>query len=507
MRPAYGGQATTKIAVVARFIELMENSNMEKPSDELTVRQEKLKRLKELGVEPYGRKFIRTHSVRQLIEKFEALASSEEEVSAAGRIMLIRGHGKASFADLQDETGRIQIYVRQDTVGEKGYQIYRLVDMGDFLGVKGTPFETKTGEKSILVKELTVLSKSLKPPPEKWHGLKDVELKYRRRYLDLIANEKAREVFDKRMRIISAIRDFLNKRGYREVETPILQPQAGGASGDPFKTRADALGMDLYLRIAPELYLKRLLVGGWEKIYEINKSFRNEGISPRHSPEFTMLEVYAAYADYEDMMRLTEELVCEAAQTVLGRVKISYAGKEIDLSPPWKRITFGDAMKEKFDIDIERDGIESLKKKLESAGVKLKDKKLSRNQLIRLLSELLTGELPTFITDYPIEFSPLAKRKPDKPGIVERFELFMCGCELANAYSELNDPQEQRERFREQVASREERSIDEDFVTALEYGMPPAAGLGIGIDRLVMMMTDCQSIRDVILFPQLKKAM
>jgi len=482
--------------------------------DLVAQRKEKLKELRKIGVEPYGRKFPRTHSLKELKDGFDGLVNLEEEVNAvvAGRIMLIRKHGKAAFADLCDETGRMQIYVRSDTVGEKAYGIFKLLDIGDFLGVKGEPFKTKTGEKSILVKELTLLSKSMRPLPEKWHGLKDIELRYRRRYLDLIFNEESRKVFDARKKVISITREFLDEKGFREVETPMLHTQAGGASGKPFRTRADALDMDLFLRIAPELYLKRLLVGGWEKIYEINRSFRNEGLSTRHNPEFTMLEVYSAYADYGDMMQLTENLVQNIAEAVLGKPELTYNDEKIDLTSPWKRITFRDAMKERFDVDIKEEGVESLTRKLKKEGIKLKGEKVARSQLIKLLAELLTSGSPTFITDYPAEFCPLAKRKTDAPEFTERFELFMCGYEIANAYSELNDPGEQRERFRKQAEvslsadGEQEPEIDEDFVTALEYGMPPAAGLGIGIDRLVMLMTDSSSIRDVILFPQLRSA-
>ncbi len=466
-------------------------------------REEKLRQLREIGVKPYGGKFPRTHSVSKLRENFDRLAELKEEVAIAGRVMLMRMHGKASFADLRDETGKIQIYVKSDIVGERTYRIFELLDIGDFFGVKGSLFKTKTGEMSILVRELTLLSKSLRPLPEKWHGLKDIELRYRRRYLDLIFNEESRKVFEARRKIISITREFLNERSFREVETPMLQPQAGGASGRPFSTRADALEMELFLRIAPELYLKRLLVGGMERIYEINKSFRNEGLSPKHNPEFTMLEVYTAYADYKDMMQLTEELFQEIARNIFGKLKFTYRGEEIDLTPPWRRITFSNAMKERFDVDIEKEGVENLKKKLKEAGVKLKGEKVARSQLVKLLADLLTSSSPTFITDYPVEFCPLAKRKADAPELTERFELFMCGFEIANAYSELNDPREQKERFMKQAEGEKER-IDEDFVMALEYGMPPAAGLGIGIDRLVMVMTGSSSIKDVILFPQLK---
>jgi len=466
-------------------------------------REEKLRQLRKIGVEPYGGKFERTHSIKELTDNFDRIAESKEEVAVPGRIMLMRRHGKASFANLEDETGKMQIYVKFDIVGEKAYRIFELLDIGDFLGVKGSLFKTKTGEMSVLVAELNLLSKSIRPLPEKWHGLKDIELRYRRRYLDLMFNEKVRKVFETRRKVISIIRTYLDERGFREVETPILQPQAGGASGKPFSTKADALEMKLFLRIAPELYLKRLLVAGFERIYEINKSFRNEGLSPRHNPEFTMLEVYTAYADYTDMMKLTEELIQEIAKNIFGRLKFTRRQEEIDLSSPWKRITFSDAMKKRFNVDIEKEGVESLKRKLKEEGVKLKGGKVARSQLIKLLSDLLTSSSPTFVIDYPVEFCPLAKRKVDAPGLTERFELFICGYEVANAYSELNDPHEQKERFLQQLEGSEQK-VDEDFIMALEYGMPPAAGLGIGVDRLVMVMTGSDSIRDVILFPQLR---
>ncbi len=469
-------------------------------------RVEKLKRLKALGASPYGGKFKASHTIASLRENFQPAADKADDVRLRGRLITVRGHGKACFADLRDETGKIQIYVKDENLPGRSRDIFALLDRGDFIGVEGAPFVTRTGEYTVMVKDLAVLSKSLLPLPEKWHGLKDQELRYRRRYLDMLGNESSRDVFEKRIKVLSSVRRFFESRGYREVETPMLQPQAGGAAGKPFKTHADSLDRDLYLRIAPELYLKRLLVGGWEKIFELNRSFRNEGLSPRHNPEFTMLEVYTAFADYEDMMDLTEELFVYTAAEVCGKPAVISNGNEIDISRPWERVTFSEAVNGRFGVDMEKDGVEALKEKLVRSGMKLeKGQNISRMQVIKMLSEFVTSEKPVFVTDYPTDFCPLAKTKPDNPALTERFELFMCGKEIANAYSELNDPVEQRERFQMQVEDDEKHLIDEDFITALEYGMPPAAGLGVGIDRMVMALTGAQSIRDVLLFPQLKE--
>ncbi len=468
-------------------------------SELLQERRKKLEEIKEAGVKPYGGKFLRSHSLGDKME-------TGESVSVAGRIRQLRGHGKTAFADLKDEKGKIQIYIGLDLIGKDNYDLFRKLDIGDFIGVEGEVFRTKTDELTVKVEKFTILSKSLRPLPEKWKGLKDVETRYRQRYLDLISNEEVRGLFSLRIRLIREIREWLDKRGFLEVETPILQPIPGGAAGKPFKTHQDTLDMDLYLRIAPELYLKRLLVGGFEKIYELNRSFRNEGISTRHNPEFTMLEVYEAYADYEDMMNLVEELIVHLADKLLGKTKIVCQGKEVDLTPPWKRLTFRQAMRETHGVDIEEESIDKLTEKLRSAGIKVEGDKVTRTGLVRLLERSLSSSSPspTFIIDYPSFLCPLAKKKDDK--VAERFELFISGCELANAYSELNDPLEQRERFRLQKGEEgEEDNIpDEDFVRALEYGMPPAGGLGLGIDRLVMLFTDSPSIREVILFPQLR---
>ena len=421
--------------------------------------------------------------------------------------MAARFHGKSAFYDIKDTTGKIQAYFKEDIVGKDAFGLLSNIDIGDHIGIKGDTFKTRTGEPTIIVKEFEILSKSLRPLPEKWHGLKDVETRYRQRYVDLIVNDDVRHTFITRSRIVSEIRRFLDSRDFIEVETPMMQSIPGGAAGKPFKTHHEALGIDLYLRIAPELFLKRLLVGGLDKVYEINRNFRNEGISIRHNPEFTMLEVYEAYSDCDGMMKLTEELVTGLASKVLGKEILEYQGKTIDLSK-WERVSFAELMKEQFDIthsDKQEDWVKKLKKK----GVEIEGKDVSRTQLINIVGELVepkAGNHPVFVVDMFKEMCPLAKTKRDNPHLTDRFELYMGGMEIANAYSELNDPIEQKERFEEELktAKREGRSIDEDFVTALEYGMPPAGGLGIGIDRLVMILTNSASIRDVILFPQLK---
>lgn len=472
--------------------------------DILSIRYNKLKEMKKIGIDPYGRKFEKTDTFSAIKERFE----DAKKVSVAGRIMSIREHGKTVFCDIKDHTDKIQLYLNQNNLGDV-FKIKELLDIGDFVGAKGPLFKTRTGEVTVNVESITVLSKSLRPLPEKWHGLKDVETRYRQRYIDLIANEETQKIFVLRDKIIRAIRAFFDSRNYMEVETPMLQPIAGGAYGRPFKTHHNVYDKDLFLRIAPELYLKRLLVGGFEKVYEINRSFRNEGISPRHNPEFTMLEAYTAYVDYNDLMILTEELISSVAQDLLGAKVITFRGRKIDLTPPWQRVSFAELMKSNFDISPE-DDLESMLVKIKDKGVKIEGRKISKSKLINIIAELIepgsdTGK-PIFVTDYFTELCPLAKTKADNPAISERFELYIGGMEVANAYSELNDPVEQLERFKEQIKIDTETSenIDEDFVCALEYGMPPAAGLGIGIDRLVMILTNQDSIRDVILFPQLK---
>jgi lysyl-tRNA synthetase class 2 len=467
-------------------------------------RKAKLDGIAKAGVYAYGGKFDTTSGIGALVDAF----SEGKQVTIAGRIMAVRLHGKSIFLDLKDSSGKVQAYIKEDTVGAEQFAFLKNnTDIGDFAGVKGETFKTRTGEPTIVVKEFRMLSKSLRPLPEKWHGLKDVETRYRQRYVDLIVNDDVKKVFIARSRIVSHIRKFLDSRGFLEVETPMMQAIPGGAAGKPFKTHHEALGIDLYLRIAPELYLKRLLVGGLEKVYEINRNFRNEGISIRHNPEFTMLEVYEAYSDCEGMMRLTEELVTGLAKEVLGTTSIEYQGKKLDLSK-WERVSFAQLMKDQFGIVPEDDHaawISKLKKK----GIEIEGKDISRTQVINIVGELVepkAGGHPVFVVDMFREMCPLAKVKPDNPLLTDRFELYMGGMEIANAYSELNDPIEQKARFLDELAAakNEKRSMDEDFVTALEYGMPPAGGLGIGIDRLVMVLTNSASIRDVILFPQLK---
>ncbi len=463
-------------------------------------RLNKLKALRESGLDPYGGRYERSHMIKEAITPLE----EGRRVSLCGRVMALRIHGKAKFLDLRDESGKAQGYLKQDVVGEAKFELSTNLDIGDFIGVKGTLFKTKRGEPTIKVEEFTILAKSLRPLPEKWHGLRDVEIRYRQRYLDLIANEKVKEIFLIRTRIVGEIRRFLDGRGYLEVETPIMQPIPGGATGRPFKTHHHAFDVDLYLRIAPELYLKRLIVGGFERIYEINKSFRNEGISTRHNPEFTMLEVYKAYADYVDMMALSQELITHVAKAALGKVEFEFKGKVIDLSR-WERWSFSEMMEDAYGITPDED-IKAWVMKLRKKGVRLEGPTISRSQVVNIIGELLEPKAsrhPVFVTDLFTELCPLAKRKPDNELLTERFELFIGGLEVANAYSELNDPLEQRARFE---AQREEgqTTIDEDYVKALEYGMPPCGGLGIGIDRLVMLLTNSDSIRDVILFPQLK---
>ncbi len=452
----------------------------------------------------YGAKFEMTSTIKALKDDF----SEGKPVALAGRIMAARSHGKSAFYDIKDSTGKIQAYLKEDIVGADTFAFLNNLDIGDFIGINGDTFKTRTGEPTVIVKELKILSKSLRPLPEKWHGLKDVETRYRQRYVDLIVNDDVKSVFVTRSRIVSEIRRFLDERGFIEVETPMMQSIPGGAAGRPFKTHHEALDIDLYLRIAPELYLKRLLVGGFDKVYEVNRNFRNEGISIKHNPEFTMLEVYEAYSDCAGMMKLTEEMVRRLASKVLGRTTIEYQGKPIDLSK-WERISFAELMKEQFGI-VPSDSHEVWLEKLKAKGVEIEGKEISRTQIINIVGELVeprAGSHPVFVIDMFKELCPLAKTKPDNPDLTDRFELYMGGMEIANAYSELNDPIEQKARFADELRGAKKdgpRTIDEDFVTALEYGMPPAGGLGIGIDRLVMILTNSASIRDVILFPQLK---
>ncbi len=477
---------------------------MDERNEFVQQRIDKLNALKEIGIESYGRRFNKELSIQRLNENFKEGA----RIETAGRITALREHGKSAFLDLRDSSGKIQTYIKSDTIGIDIYNdLYKRLDIGDILGVKGTLFKTRTGEITINAEKIALLSKGLRPLPEKWHGLKDIEIRYRQRYVDLIVNEDVREVFKLRSKIISRIRSFLDERDFMEVETPIMHSMAGGAAGEPFKTHHKALGIDLFLRLAPELYLKRLLVGGYDKVYELNRNFRNEGISLKHNPEFTMLEVYEAYSDCDGMMRLTEELFNSLAKDLLGSVKIRFGAQEIDLSAPWPRWSFADEIKKRFGInpdDSAKEWIEKLKKR----GMDFKGEDITRSQIVNIISELLepeTVDKPIFVIDLFADICPLAKRKEDDPMLTDRFELFIAGIEVANAYSELNDPIEQRKRFEEQLVGQEGvKKIDEDFVRALEYGMPPAGGLGIGIDRMVMIFANQSCIRDVILFPQLK---
>jgi len=477
-------------------------------------RREKLEEIRQLGVDPYAYKYSPTHTTQEIREQFAEVGDQPDEtksVRLAGRIMTKRDHGKSGFAHLQDATGRLQIYVRQNAVGEEAYQIYRKLDVGDVIGVGGPVFRTRTGEITVLVNEVELLAKSLRPPPEKWHGLQNKETRYRQRYADLMMNPEVMQVFINRTRMIQAIREHLNQDGFIEVETPILQPVYGGATARPFTTHHNALDMPLYLRIANELYLKRLIVGGFDRVYEFSRDFRNEGIDHDHSPEFTMIELYQAYADYQDMMCLTENLLAHTAQTVLGTTQVTYKGDSISLDPPWRRLTMIESIKEEADIDVDGLTDEELRDAVLDASVDLEGAAPRGKLIAELFEAHVEPNLvqPTFIYDYPIEISPFAKKKRGSDRFVERFEFFIARMEMGNAFSELNDPIDQRERFIEGAKKGEDGDedalmIDEDYLRALEYGMPPTGGLGFGIDRLAMLLTDQTSIRDVILFPQMR---
>lgn len=473
------------------------------------IRYDKLSEFREQGVDPFGGRYERTHLAAQVLDDFPALEG--RELRLAGRLIARRGHGKATFSDLQDGSGSIQIYVRLNDVGAEAYELFKKVDLGDIIGVEGTVFKTRMGEISIHINSFTLLSKSLRPLPEKWHGLKDVELRYRQRYLDLIVNPETRNVFIARSRIIATIRRFLDDRGFLEVETPMMQPLAGGATARPFKTFHNALGIPLFLRIAPELYLKRLLVGGLEKVYEINRNFRNEGISTRHNPEFTMLEIYQAYADYEVMMDLTEDLITHVVNKVFGTYELPYGDQTVNWATPWSRLSMLDAVRQHTGLDFAGLSAEEAAAAARRFGFDPDITPLWGDAVNHVFEEAVEPKLiqPTFIYDYPVDISPLAKRKEDDSQLTYRFELYGCSRELANAFSELNDPIDQKARFMAQLAKRDQGDheahvYDADYVTAMEYGMPPAGGLGIGIDRLVMLLTNSLSIRDVILFPLLK---
>lgn len=488
-----------------------ESQDLQDLNEILRIRRMKLEELQKNNKDPYKVvKYDVSHSTKFIIDNFEDMEG--KDVSVAGRIMSKRDMGKASFCDIQDRDGRIQIYIRVNEIGEEAYEGFKKFDIGDFLGVKGEVFRTRKGEISVKASEIQLLSKSLRPLPEKWHGLKDVDLRYRQRYLDLIVNPDVRETFITRSKIIRAIRSFLDERGFLEVETPLLNVIPGGANARPFITHHNTLDIDLYLRIAPELYLKRLIVGGLEKVYELGRMFRNEGMSVKHNPEFTLMEVYEAYTDYVGMMELTESLISKVAEEVLGTTVITYQGEKVDLTPPWIRMTMIEAVKEYAGVDFDKiETDEEARQIAKEKSLEVEEGATKGEILFLMFEEFAEKHLvqPTFIMDYPVEVSPLTKRKPERPELTERFELFITGREMANAYSELNDPIDQKERFLDQVRKREAgdeeaNMMDEDFVTALEYGMPPTGGLGIGVDRLVMLLTDSYSIRDVLLFPTMK---
>jgi lysyl-tRNA synthetase class 2 len=495
----------------------------------LEQRRAKLEQIEALGYAPYPHQFVFSHTIEQVLSTFgsktaEELAEEKPIVRVSGRLTAIRGHGKAGFADLTQGGQRLQVYIRKDAVGERGFQLYQLLDLGDLAGVEGYLFRTRTGELSVHVTSLEMLAKAMLPLPEKWHGLQDVEARYRQRYLDLLANPEVRQIFTRRSQVIRSLRAALERRGFMEVETPMMQSLAGGAAARPFRTHHNALDLDLYLRIAPELYLKRLIVGGLDRVYEINRSFRNEGISTHHNPEFTMLEFYQAYADYRDLIALTEQLLPEVVQETCGTTQVSFGDCTLDFSR-FHRYTLREAIREFWPEESSRPDMGDFADPRRTHELAQAWNRMHPEEeplmpspdephgtaLANLFEAVCESKLiqPTFICEFPVEVSPLAKSKPDEPEWVERFELYAAGMEIANAYSELNDPEEQRRRFEAQMALREKgiyeaHGMDEDYVTALRYGMPPTAGEGIGIDRLVMLLTGSRSIRDVILFPLMR---
>ena len=479
-------------------------------NDQMLVRRDKLAQYEADGIYPFGQRFVVQHKALQIKDEFRDFDG--QPVVLAGRLMTIRSHGKTAFANLRDLSGDIQVYFRQDVMGEDAYKYVKMLDMGDLVGIEGHVFKTQKGEITVKVNKLTLLSKSLRPLPEKWHGLKDTELRYRQRYVDLIVNPSVRETFVKRTKIVAKIREYLNCNQFMEVETPMMHAIPGGAAARPFITHHNALDIDIYMRISPELYLKRLIVGGLERVYEINRSFRNEGVSIRHNPEFTMMESYQAYGNFEDAIALTEGIVSYCAKEVLGTTKINYQGMDIDLTPPWNRITMQEGIKQYTGEDF--DAVETLNEARAIAdrlNVEYGDADGIGKIMNLCFEEYVEENLmqPTVVYGHPVEISPLAKQNREKPLTTERFEIFIYGRELANGYSELNDPIDQKQRFESQLKEREAgddeaHRMDEDFVTALEYGLPPTAGLGIGIDRLVMFLTDSASIRDVLLFPLMK---
>lgn len=492
----------------------------EELNDQMQVRRQKLQELRDLGIDPFGEKFERTGTAETLKAQWdqyakEELAEKETESHTviAGRIMTKRGKGKAGFAHIQDLSGQIQIYVRKDQVGDAQFGIWNTADLGDIVGVEGIMFKTNTGELSVKAKSFKLLSKALRPLPDKHHGLQDIEQRYRQRYLDLITNEESTQAFINRSRILQEMRNYLNEKGFLEVETPMMHQIAGGAAAKPFVTHHNALDATLYMRIAIELHLKRLIVGGLEKVYEIGRVFRNEGVSTRHNPEFTMIELYEAYADYKDIMSLTEELVAHIARRVLGTTSVQYGDETINLEPQWRRLHMVDAVKEATGVDFYE--VKSDKEAHELAkahGIEIDDNMKYGHILNEFFEQKVEETLiqPTFIYGHPIEISPLAKKNPEDPRFTDRFELFIVGREHANAFTELNDPIDQRQRFEAQLVEKEQgndeaHEMDEDFIEALEYGMPPTGGLGIGIDRLVMLLTNSPSIRDVLLFPYMRQ--
>jgi lysyl-tRNA synthetase class 2 len=490
---------------------------MDEASELTQQRIRKLEALKKQGFDPFPNNFKVSHTSKDILKTFgplsdEELKSVRETFCLAGRILAIRSFGRASFIHLQDRKGKIQAYFQRDVIGDQAFQLFKTLDIGDFVGLEGTIFRTKTRELTLQIQRFQLLVKSLRPLPEKWHGLTDIETRYRHRYLDLIANRRVKEIFLTRIRAIQKIRDFFNQRGFIEVETPMLHPIPGGATAKPFKTHHNALNMELYMRVAPELFLKRLVIGGLERIFEINRCFRNEGISTQHNPEFTMLEFYQSYSTYEEMMEITEELLCSMVKEIHGGLRLPYQGKEIDFIPPWKRIRFKESLLEYGGIDPAT--VKEPSKAEEAAksfGLELKKGTSHGRVLAELFKEVVEPHLfhPTFVTHYPTEVSPLSRRNGDDPEVVDRFELFIAGREIANGFSELNDPVDQRERFLQQLKERGDEtdfflSLDEDFLRALEFGMPPTAGEGIGIDRWIMLLTDVPSIREVIFFPLLR---
>ena len=489
---------------------------MKEMSELLKLRRKKLDEFIKEGINPFPNDFKAVHTSQEIQERFkqveaDKLEKIDEEFFLAGRIMSIRNFGKASFIHIQDRKGKIQAYIQKDVVSDSDFKLFKKLDIGDFAGIKGRVFLTRTRELTIKVNQIKPLVKSLRPLPEKWHGLSDIETRYRQRYLDLLMNPEVKEVFHKRARIIQLIRTFLQEREFLEVETPMMQPIPGGAAARPFKTHHNTFNLDLYLRISPELYLKRLLVGGIERVYEINRNFRNEGISTQHNPEFTMLEFYQSYATYENLMDLTEEMICHIAQQLLGSLKIPYLDKEIDFTPPWQRVSMKQAIIQYGKIEPHiLEERELAFKQAQKVDLSPSSQDGLGTIVNELFEEVVQHQLtkPTFITNYPTETSPLARRSDTNPEEVDRFELFINGQEIANAFSELNDPIDQRERFLKQLSSSESNEetgkLDEDFIQALEYGMPPAAGEGMGIDRLVMLLCNSASIRDVIFFPLLK---